>query len=187
MDITDVSFNRFLAWLNPDRELAAEEYEHIRKRLIVFFSSRGCAIPEDLADKAINQVIHRIGKIDDPGIIELKPYFRKVAQNLLFEYVRDYVKKTGEPWPENPPGIWPAQQGSDDENAYVCLEKCLQGLTLQDRDMIVEYYQENKQAKIDLRKMLADKMNMTIVSLRVRIHRITEKLRICVRECLGEV
>jgi RNA polymerase sigma factor (sigma-70 family) len=186
MEINEISFNRFLSWLNPDRELAAEEYECIRKRLIVFFNSKGCAIPEDLADKALNQVIRRIEKMDEPGVIDPKPYFRKVAQNLLLEYAQDYVRKNGEPWPENPPGVWTMQELNDKADAHDCLEKCLQELSLRERTLILEYYRENKQAKIDLRKLLAEKMNMPIGRLRVQIHRITEKLRGCVEECLNE-
>src|SRR5947209_6617862 len=37
------SFDRLLAWLNPDREQAGQRYEEIRRRLIKIFARRGCS------------------------------------------------------------------------------------------------------------------------------------------------
>lgn len=55
-------FNLLLERLDADRELAGEEYERLRKRLVKFFLVRGCHSPEDLADETFNRVATRIEK-----------------------------------------------------------------------------------------------------------------------------
>ena len=47
-------FDRFLFWLDPNREEAAIKYEAIRRKLIKIFTCRGCIDAEDLADVTID-------------------------------------------------------------------------------------------------------------------------------------
>ena len=50
--------------------------------------------------------------------------------------------------------------------------------------MIEQYYAEDKQAKIDLRKRIAEELGISISTLRLRALRIREKLQACVDQCL---
>lgn len=60
--LTQDSFDKLLAWLDPDREQAGEKYEQIHRTLISFFLSQNAYAPEEFADETINRVAQ---KIDD--------------------------------------------------------------------------------------------------------------------------
>ena len=86
---TQAAFDRLLAWLDPERERAAEKYEEIRRRLIKIFACRGCLAPEDAADRTINRVT---GKLEElPETYQRDPilYFYAVAKRVHQEETRD--------------------------------------------------------------------------------------------------
>jgi DNA-directed RNA polymerase specialized sigma24 family protein len=173
--LTKESFDALLAWLDPDRELAAQQYEAIRKRLIKIFACRGCSGSEDLADETINRVTNKLSHIGDSFIGERSRYFYGVANKVYMEYLR---KK---PLPPTPP---PTDDTDEKEQEYDCLERCMQGLTADNRKLVLEYYQEEKQAKIDHRKRLAEHLGIALNALRIRAHRIRTSLQECVRNCV---
>src|SRR5687768_18014810 len=57
-------FDRLLTWLDPDPDRAGQLYESIRWRLIAILASRGCHIPEELADDVIDRVARRVKDIE---------------------------------------------------------------------------------------------------------------------------
>ncbi len=60
----------------------------------------------------------------------------------------------------------------------------MQSLPAENRELIIEYYQEEKRAKIDRRKNLAERLGVPLNALRIRAHRIRAKLEECVHECV---
>jgi len=86
--MTEEEFDKFLEWLHPDRNHAADMYEKIRRRLIKIFICRGCIIPEDLTDDTINRVIRKVQEIADNYVGERIPYFIAVAYKVHLEYLR---------------------------------------------------------------------------------------------------
>jgi RNA polymerase sigma factor (sigma-70 family) len=175
--VTQDEFDRLLLWLSPDRDLAGERYETIRRGLINIFKFRGCVDVEDLADETINRVARRLGDII--GVYEGKPepYFYGVAKKIYLEHVRS--KPAPEPLPA------PEQ---DDEMArrYECFERCMEELPESNRELILLYYQEEKGAKINARKELGRRLNLNANALRARAFRIRERLERCVRDCLAQ-
>jgi RNA polymerase sigma factor (sigma-70 family) len=171
------AFDKLLAWLNPDPEQAGRKYEGIRSRLIKIFTCRGCTIPEELADETINRVARKVPEIaatytGDPAL-----YFYGVGHNVYLEYVR---KK---PAPTPPPKPEPSQEL---EQEFECLEQCMQQLPPRSRELILQYYQEEKQAKIDHRKNVAQRLGMALNALRIQAHRIRAALQECVIDCLRQ-
>ena len=80
---------------------------------------------------------------------------------------------------------------SSDENNELerhmnCLRRCLQSLPTDDRDLITQYYQEQKRAKINLRQELAQRFGIDLNALRVRAYRLRNSLQKCVRKCVQE-
>ncbi|HEX8087739.1 MAG TPA: hypothetical protein VF762_02730, partial [Blastocatellia bacterium] len=67
-----------------------------------------------------------------------------------------------------------------------CLEQCLRGITVQNRDLIVSYYVGEKSQKINNRKRLATELSIAPANLRLRAFRLREKLENCVKDCLKE-
>ncbi|HKO98898.1 MAG TPA: hypothetical protein VJU86_17995 [Pyrinomonadaceae bacterium] len=172
--LTPESFEALLAWLHPQREEAGKKYEYIRLRLIKMFACRGCSEPEDLADESINRVIAKLGDIQsyfqgDPAL-----YFYGVANKVHLEYLRR------RPTPTLPP---PRDDAETIEKEYECLEKCIQKLTPANRDLVIQYYQQEKRAKIEHRKQLAEHFGIALNALRIRAHRIRTTLQQCVRDC----
>lgn len=175
---TKDSFEKLLAWLEPDREEAAQEHEKIRLRLIKYFVCNGCGDDaEHLADLAFDRVMHKLvaGKVPEPYIGEKTLYFLAFAHNLRHEHFRDRRPH------EFPPGMI-----HSDEIEYkdACLERCMEILEPQERWLAIEYYRFEKAAKIEHRRKLAEQIDLGLAGLRSRVHRIREELRPCIEECL---
>ncbi len=177
-DLTQETFDKLLAWLNPDPEQAGKKYEEIHRQLIKIFTCRGCTCPEDLADETINRVARKTQEIAASYVGDCSLYFYAVARNVYLEYVRK------RPVREPPPTLEPRNE-SDLE--YECLEQCMQRLPPTNRDLILDYFQEEKQAKIDHRKELAQRMGIGPNALRIQIHRIRTSLEQCVIECVKKL
>lgn len=178
--LTQESFDALLAWLHPQREQAGQKYEEIRLRLIKIFTCRGCLEPEDLADETINRVSKRLPDIKSEFIGEPARYFYGVANKVHLEYLR-------KPPPPIPPSLEPSDGDSDQiEKDYECLERCIQNLTSDNRELVLQYYQDDKRAKIEHRKRLAEQLGVAINALRIRAFRARATLQDCVHECLQQ-
>jgi DNA-directed RNA polymerase specialized sigma24 family protein len=74
---------------------------------------------------------------------------------------------------------------NDDESRLDCLRNCLQTLSPDNRELILQYYQGEKGEKIENRKKLIDRLGIPVNTLRMRALRLREKLQSCVEECVG--
>ena len=175
MSISQNEFDRLLHWLDSEREKAGIRYEFIRKRLIKIFVCRGAAVPEDLADQTINRVAQKLPEIQAIYTGDPAHYFCGVAVNIFRESLRKAKAEAVVPPNPDPP--------DDDERDYACLEKCMETLPAMERDLVVAYYQEEKHAKIDNRKKLAERLGLGLNALRIRACHIRKTLRECVEQC----
>lgn len=173
--MTEDEFAKFLEWLHPDRDRAAEEYEKIRRRLIKIFICRGCTIPEDLADDTINRVVRKIQEIGDNYVGDRLPFFIAVAKNVYREYLRRNPPPQTLPVPES--SAWA-------DEVFDCLDDCMEHLTQRSKYVVVNYYQGEKREKIDHRKRLAEELGIPLNALRIKACRIRAKLETCVIDCL---
>jgi RNA polymerase sigma factor (sigma-70 family) len=176
--LSQEAFDTFLAWLDADRDRAGEKYEEIRRKLIKIYARRGCTIAEELTDEAINRVSRRVQEIAGTYVGDPALYFYAVAQNVY----KEYVKKKPDVKPLPPPD--PTEEV---ERNYECLDRCMDGLDAGSRELILKYYQQEKRAKIDHRKELADRQGIPLNTLRMRVHRIKAILQQCVGECLKQI
>jgi DNA-directed RNA polymerase specialized sigma24 family protein len=174
-DITQDTFDKFLTWLDSDRDQAGTKYEDIRRKLIKIFVCRGCPTGEDLADETINRVIRKMPELADGYNGDPVAYFYGVARNVHLEH----VKKGRPPLPLPAPD--PPEQK---EREYECLERCMTALTPENRALMLGYYKEEKRAKIVHRKELADRLGIALNALRIRAFRIRTGLQGCVEKCL---
>lgn len=174
--LTKELFEDLLAWLDPNRDVAGQKYENIRRGLIKIFISNGCHSVEDKADEAINRVANKLNQIRDDYEGDPALYFYGVAKKIVHEdWRRPQVAAST-----------PAQAWTDDdvEPEYECLERCLEKLTNENRKLVLTYYQEEKRAKIDNRRILAESMGIALNALRIRAYRIRSSLELCVRTCV---
>ena len=175
-------FERLLAWLDQDREQAGLVYEKIRWRLITIFAARDCPIPEELADETIDRVSRRVADIAADYTGDKALYFFGVANNVHHEYLkRPAPELKAEPLDRNP--YWQPLE-SEKQQTHDCLERCLGRLSGEERALILRYYSLEKQAKIGLRKQIADELGVSINTLRLRVLRMKEKLQLCIERCI---
>ncbi|MEO6726050.1 MAG: hypothetical protein ABIU20_09475 [Blastocatellia bacterium] len=177
-------FNLFLRWLDPDIEKAALRYESVRRNLITIFVRRGCHRPEELADETFNRVMRRLPKMIDTYVGEPNRYIIVVARNLHLEYVEEAKFQDSLPDHDHDTDLSIDPPGEDKEHNYACLEHCLKELPVHQRKLVVEYYFEDRRAKIDHRKQMADGLGIGLNALRIRAHRIRVALEECLKTCL---
>jgi DNA-directed RNA polymerase specialized sigma24 family protein len=175
--LTQGLFDELLSWLNSDRELAGQEYEDIRRRLIKLFTCRQCHEPEALSDETINRVANKVKEIKDTFVGPRAPYFYAVANKVHLESLRP------KPLPQPPP---PALNSDEKERDYACLEQCMEQQSPANRRLVLEYYRGEKRAKIDHRKKLAEQYGIALNALRIRAHRIRASLQECVEICISQ-
>ena len=180
--LTQEAFDELLAWLNPDREQAARKYEYIRDRLIRIFVHRGCPPAEDLADKTINKVARKVHELQGYYVGDPALYFCGVARNVYAEYLKGLkeVADTTEVLPAAPP----EEEPDESESQHECLDICLQSMVPKDRELLVEYYREERGAKIEQHKEMARKLGVSVNALRIMICRLRASFKKCMEKCL---
>lgn len=182
-ELTEESFNLFLSWLSADRDAAGRKYEDIRRRLIYILECRGCAQPEEVADEALNRFIRRLPELINTYKGDPFPYILVIARNVQHER----EKKQALPLPDNLDEVAadPVEVDEVDERIHDCLDQCLSKLEPRSRTLLMDYYQNDKQGKIDFRKTLAKQLGIAANALRLRVHRVRNNLHTCLNNCLG--
>jgi RNA polymerase sigma factor (sigma-70 family) len=177
------SFEEILGWLDRDRDIAARMYVQLRDDLAKIFRWRKCSDPDGLTDEVFDRVALKVHDVRPTYVGDPRLYFRAVANNLIKEEQKRVGTKVSLAVVEPR-----AAENTDCEKLAAdreeCLRLCLQRIHSDKRDLILAYYAKEKQAKIDHRYELADQLGISIVTLRVRVYRIREKIEKCVLRCL---
>jgi len=187
--LTQDAFDALLDWLDADRDRAGSKYEAIRLRLIKIFTCRGCPVAEELADETINRVTSRVVEVAADYQGDPAHYFYGVSHKVHLEYLRKaHAQQTNlEADSAASSSMASAVSLADDiESEYECLERCLDHLSTENRDLVVRYYQQERRAKIEHRKRLATEFGIAVNALRIRAHRIRLALQQCVQDCLQQ-
>lgn len=174
-EFSQETFDALLAWLDSDREQAAVKYEKIRGGLIKLFKARGCLEPEDLTDETINRVARKLKEIEKDFIGDPEPYFYRVAKYLLMEHLRRKLPQAMPPSTTDPKRI---------ELQYNCLERCIERLTKKNRDLLLRYYGAEGHDETELRRALAEELEIAPNALRIRAYRIRQTLKECLEKCI---
>ena len=185
--LTPENFDALLEWLSPDREQAGDSYEEIRRGLIRFFRFRGCADSHILADETINRVAGKLSTFDFSANVKKISFFYGFASKIYLEYVtqvgRREVQLDTEIQAEPIELKFVEETG---QGNFDCLEKCLAELPVEESRLVLQYYSEDKTAKLQARKKLAETLNVKPNTLHTKIHRIKIVLKDCVEHCLQE-
>ena len=176
MSTPEDPFDALLDWLDTDRDKAARQYETIRAGLIRIFVAKGFSNAEDMADEAIERVSKRLPEIRDSYVGEPARYFRGFARNLIKEGYRPKEIATD----EIPELITPVINPTDE---YECLLRCLQFLTPAKRELILDYHVYAGHDKIEQHEIMAQELEISKGTLRLRTHHIRVKLEECVLKC----
>jgi len=182
--ITLQNFEEMLAWLDRDREVAAQRYLQLREDLTNVFRWRGCSDPDGLVDEVFERVAKKVYEIKPNYQGDPRLYFRAVANNLVKENLKKAKNQVSLEDIDLPQPI--TTKSDEDEAADIeeCLQTCLQNLSAENRKLILDYYAKEKQAKIDHRSELAQQLNTSVQTLRVRVYRVRQSLQECIAQCL---
>ena len=179
-ELTAEAMNKFLAALDPDSDRAGEKYETIREALIGFFDWQCGLSPEDLCDETLNRVVKKIEAGE--AIQNLPAYCRGVARMVLLEHRKGAAARRADVEElANLPA--PAPVESTDERRE-WLDNCLRELPSESRNLVLQYYREDKQQKIDARAALAERLGIPLNALRSRVQRLRDRLEQCVRRAM---
>jgi DNA-directed RNA polymerase specialized sigma24 family protein len=178
------AFDKLLVAFDEDRDTAGRKYLEIRNNLTRFFDWRGCSFPEDHADETINRMAKRVAEGEQ--ILNHSGYAMGVARLLILEINKGRQREQSAlaEIGAAPEAYVPEDDG---ERRLTCLRSCLQTLSPDNRELILQYYQGEKGEKIGNRKKLLERLGIPVNTLRMRALRVREKLQSCVEECLGGV
>ena len=178
--LTAEAFANLLAVFDSDRESAGQKYLAVRANLIRFFEWRGCPFPEDHADETFNRVARKVAEGED--IRNVSGYVMGVARLQVLEIIKSSSRQR-EALDEYQNSFNEVADEPTSESQIDCLQKCLQQLSSDNRDLIVQYYQGDKREKIENRKKLGVRLGVAMNTLRMRAQRLREHLQGCVEEC----
>jgi DNA-directed RNA polymerase specialized sigma24 family protein len=192
--LTPRAFSRLLAWLDDGIDSEGETYLEMRRRLALYFDRRDRLSVDDLADETLNRIARTL---DKDGAIAITPparYCYVVAKFVLLEDIRhDHVHvpidETGRGDAAARPGIRLAEPDEDlaaRERRLECLDRCLQELKAEQRELVVEYYRDAGRQKIDRRRDMAMRLGISMNALSIRACRIRNTLESCVEACCLE-
>ena len=178
---TPDAFRQFLDWLDGGVDSGGENYLEMRRRLVSYFDRKRCAAADDLADETLARVARRL--VDQGTIDDVAPahYCYIVAKYVFLESWRH---------PEHVPAsdLLPATEPDSHagrEALLVCLDRCLGALPEDERELILDYYHDDRRAKIDGRRARAARLGITPNALAIRACRIRARIERCVSACAG--
>lgn len=185
-ELTAEAFAKFLACLDAEPERAGRRYEAIRLALSKFFDWQGAFGAEDLADEVINRVTRKIDEGDSPR--DVPTYCHGVARLVLLEHRKTFLNRRAEVEEINsfaaPEQI--SEQAVEGDQRREYLDQCLQELPIESRQLVLRYYQDERQQKIDARAALSRQLGIPLNALRSRVQRLRDRLEQCVKGHLAK-
>src|SRR5262245_27344530 len=181
------SFDEILAWLNPDRDVAGTIYVQLRDDLTKIFTWNHSPDPEGSTDEVFDRVAKKVHDVRQTYVGDPKLYFYGVARNLVKEIPKRIKAQTVLQGTE--PATDPRREAEQDTETMRedCLRSCLQRLSQDKRELILAYYAKDKQAKIDHRTEMAQRLGISVETLRVKAYRIRGTLEQCIERCLDRM
>jgi len=157
--LTADAFAKLLDRLDTDRERAGDQYETLRRTLTRFFEWRGAPFPDERTDETFNRVARKL----DEGIAiqNIGGYCYEVARLVCLEAFKGRDSKRSSLDAGHVEAVAP-DAGTDtrEELRMDCLEDCLRALPRDGRDLVIEYYQDERRERIDRRRALAERLGL---------------------------
>lgn len=185
-DVSEESFNRFLALLAPGPEEAAEAYFGLRSKLSMLFQMRGFPDPEGPADETLERLVKRVSESGNE-ILDIRAYALGIAKKILLEHQRSTRKTVS--FDSQRLDLQSSPEQSSIEHSDVqrrsedCFRKCLGTLSPQTKELLLAYYSVGGKP-MKTRELLAQELGLSLNALRVKIHRERSSLNSCIRKCL---
>jgi DNA-directed RNA polymerase specialized sigma24 family protein len=192
--LTERALGQLLVWLDEGADSGGEKYLEMRRRLVSYFDRKNCLSPDELADETLNRVARRLEEEGEITNTTPARYCYTIAKFVFLEYLRgaehqqmslDETRDFKHP-EINPAALVEAQESQKGkEKRLDCLERCMEKLDPDNRDLIFQYYLGEQRAKIENRRALAARIKLTVNALSIRACRIRARLEECVGKCCG--
>lgn len=185
-DLTAEGLKKLLERLDPDEEQAAEKYEELRLKLIKCFVWRGCSnlYADTLTDITLDRIAKKLA--EGVEIENINAYACEVSRYVWMEHLRKN-KEDAKNDEEMPVQTVDPDIPEEPDERLECLRKCLPKVTKNEaeRKLIIGYYQTRHDEKNkDARKSLADKLGLTMNTLKVKALRLRKRLEDCINDCV---
>lgn len=187
--LTQIAFKRLLEWLDDGRDSHGETYLEMRRRLVSYFDRRNRPFADDLADETLNRIGRTLEKSGSIAVTPPARYCYVVARFVLLEDLRRGRRYIQVDEARTATAIESAPTTDGDDPASVreqrlqCLDRCLDKLKPEQRELAVEYYRDAKRQRIERRRDLARRLGITTNALGIRACRIRSTLETCVDAC----
>ena len=147
------------------------------------FVSRGFSDAEDLADltiKRVTDLLPGMREEQEEDVRERAPYFYKVARYIILEARRR---------PEIATDVMPVSPLPEEKinETYERLLKCLELLSEEKRELILDYHLYKGRDKIVQHERMSEELGISVEALRSRAHHLRKTLKKCVRRRRKEV
>jgi DNA-directed RNA polymerase specialized sigma24 family protein len=182
--LTEETWGILIAFLAPDPDRAAELYLVMHAKLVTFFEHRNSPDPVQHADEVFDRVSRKVAE----GVEVSNPmsYCYGVARMLQKEIYKEVERNR-----VAVDGFYSdcsSNAGEEEETLTAdCLHKCLGQMPEDERQRLLEYYEGGERARIERRKKMAERLNVTLNGLRIDICRSRMKLQRCTNECCAEL
>lgn len=184
--LSKIDFESFLDTLDRNQEQAAGKYIALRERLEKFFEWRNCENAEELTDIVFDRAAKKI--VEGEKIINAEAYCVSIAKFVLMENRRNVLRTTelNENLPETVNKKEQNDESEEVQRQLQCLDKCLAKLSEDKRKLLISYFDTDEKTMIPKRKRLAEKFDITLNSLRIRISRLKTIVEKCTKNCCEE-
>ena len=173
--LTADGLEQLLRALDHDRDTAAREYSRLRDRIAGLLRWWGAADSDDLADATLDRVARTLARGKVVPRTSLSSYVQGVARMIFYESARAerrrQVSEQHALLHDHPAVTDPLLD---------CLDSCLDRLQPGERDLMLRYYGQGRQHVI--RRELAEELGISSTALRLRAHRLRERLEREVRQ-----
>ncbi len=146
------------------------------------FDWRGARFPEECADETINRVVRKLEYGQE--IRDIPTYCQGVARLVVLEALKKAENRQVSL--DELKFVPVAPVFSEDDGAQRnCFARCLSDLPIENRQLILRYYEDERRVKINNRQTMADQLGIPLNALRSRVQRIRDKLEQCITHCLS--
>jgi DNA-directed RNA polymerase specialized sigma24 family protein len=179
VDLTTEAFELLLSRLAPGPEAAGHEYERLRLNLANYFRLKGLQEPFAVADLTLDRVARLL---TSKAVDNLGPFSFGVARLVCLEQYRAEQRQRGavEEFAGN-------LTEENEEDTYELMQECLRAIGAEDQELLRSYFQElPPKDRHAYRENLARQAGINVGRLRLRIHRLRQKLENCLHQARGQ-
>ncbi|HEV7764207.1 MAG TPA: hypothetical protein VGQ76_04330 [Thermoanaerobaculia bacterium] len=181
-ELTRSALDSILGRLDPDPERAGTLYRALHERLVSIVEWWGARQPHELADRTLDRVAVKLGEGADIPDGALHAYIRSVAWLVFRESLRETEREAQaqrEEWIQGQARLR-RDEDRELEQMHRTLDHCLDTLPPSDCELILTYYGAEEESTIAIRRKLATSLGISVPTLRVRAHRLRERVQQCV-------